>query len=281
MLVTCDEGGTPIRRMGEYPRMDSVEILMSVSAWDWHGRPMMRIGGTGRETARTWSGAGLAAALVLVAVLPMAYLHLVGGEVVDPLETTISDYIGVPGGFALLTVAAVLLAIASLVLAGGLAPAGLVRPEAPSGLLASGAAALVIVALFPTNYPGTPIGIVANIHRVAGAWVFISIPLACWLIARRARETSNWSPLAPALSWVAGSTGVLSATFLLSHLPNVVAGSQLVPLMGALERVLYAAVMLSLIATARATRLAVDGGRIPVTAGSRVQAPTTDLGRAA
>lgn len=261
--------------------MDSVEILMSVSAWDWHGRPMMRIGGTGREPARTWSGAGLAAAFVLFALLPMTFLHVVGADVVDPAEITISDYVGVPGGFWLLAVAAGSLAIAALVLAGGLGPAGLSRPEAPAGLLASGAAALVIVALFPTNYPGTPVGIVANIHRVAGAWVFISLPLACWLIARRARETSNWSPLAPTLTWVAGTTGGLSAVFLLSHLPNVVAGSQVVPLMGALERVLYAAVMLSLIATARATRLAVDGGRIPVTAGIRVQAPTTDLGRAA
>lgn len=260
--------------------MDSVEILMSVSAWDWHGRPMMRIGGTG-EPARTWSGAGLAAAFVFFALLPMAYLHVVGGDVVDPAETTISDYVGVPGGFWLLAAAAGMLAVASLVLAGGLGPAGLSRPEAPSGLLASGAAALVIVALFPTNYPGTPVGIVANIHRVAGAWVFISIPLACWLIARRARETSNWSPLATPLSWVAGITGLLSATFLLSHLPNVVVGSQIVPLMGALERVLYGAVMLSLIATARATRLAVDGGRKPVVARSGVQAPTTDLGRAA
>ncbi|MFC4949798.1 DUF998 domain-containing protein [Pseudonocardia sp. GCM10023141] len=247
---------------------------------------MMRIGDTGQGPGRTWSGAGLAAAFVVVALLPMTYLHVIGAAVVDPFVTTISDYVGVPGGFALLAVAAGSLALAALVLAGGLAPAGLPRPDGPARMLASGAAALVVVALFPTNYPGTPVGIVANVHRVAGAWVFLSLPLACWLIARRAREASNWRPTAPALSWCAGITGVVSAVFLLSHLPMVLSDSLVVPLQGGLERVLYALVMLSLLATARALRFAVVGARSTAPVRNRLQTPagdfgTGDLGRAA
>lgn len=269
--------------MGVYPRMDSVEILMSVSAWEWHGGPMTRIGGPGEGPARTWSGAGLAAGLVLFALVPMTVLHVIGAAVIDPFHTTISDYVGVPGGFALLAVAAAALAVACTALSAALRPAGLPRAVTPANLLVSGAVALVIVALFPTNYPGTPVGVVANVHRMAGAWVFVSLPLAGWLVARRTHEHENWRPSATALTWVSGITAVTSAVFLLSHLPMVVSDSLEIPLQGALERVLYALVMLTLLATARAVRLAVVPAAGGAQHGAAVQrgavASTPDVGR--
>jgi hypothetical protein len=258
--------------MGGYPRVDSVEILMSVSASGWHGVPMTPTGGTGPELGgTTWAGEATVTTCVIVALLPLGFLHVNGIGAIDPLTDTISDYVFVPGGYALLGMAALSLAVASFVLAAGLRRAGLPRPGLPAALLVSAAVALVLVAVFPTHYPGTTPGLVSTVHRAAGGWVFAIVPLAGWMVARRARSAPAWTAAAPALSWCAGATGVLSAVFILSHVPIVIAGSPGFPLLGGVQRVLYAAVMLVLVATARATRLAVDRALSPAALPSGTQ----------
>jgi hypothetical protein len=123
-------------------------------------------------------------------------------------------------------------------------------------LLGSVAVALVLVAAFPTHAPGTSAGLVSHLHRAAGGWVLAVLPVAAWQVARRARAAPAWRPAVPALTWSAGITGVLSGFFLLTHVPIVVAGSPEFPLMGGVQRVIYAAVMVMLVVIARATRLA-------------------------
>jgi hypothetical protein len=116
----------------------------------------------------------------------------------------------------------------------------------------------VLVALFPTHTAGTTPGLVSTVHRAAGGWVFTVLPLAAWMVARRARSASAWAPAAHPLAVGAAIAGVLSAFFMLNHVPIVIAGSPLFPFIGGVQRVLYAAVMVVLVMTARATRLAVD-----------------------
>jgi hypothetical protein len=215
---------------------------------------------------------------VAVTLLTMGYLHVVGATVVDPLDATISDYVHVPGGYLLLALAAFALAASVVALAAGLAPAGLPDPLPPTRLLLSGSAALVLVALFPTNAPDTPAGVVANIHRVAGAWVLAALPLAGRMVAGRARQARRWLPSAARLTWVAGGTTVLSAGFMLSHVPIVIGMSPGVPLLGGAERVLYAAVLVVVLVTARTTRCAVEES--PDAAGAILDDPT-DIGRVA
>ncbi|WP_232662311.1 DUF998 domain-containing protein [Pseudonocardia sp. TRM90224] len=222
---------------------------------------MTMTGGTGQEPERLWPAGAFALAGVLVALVPMAALHVIGDGVVDPLWHPISDYVVVGGGYALLAWAAFALAASCLLLSTGLRISGLPRPQTPARVLISAAAALVAVAVFPTHLPGTTAGIVSNIHRAAGGWVFVALPLACWMVARRAREVPVWKAMAPVLSWASGTAGILSAVFLLSYVPIVIAGSSGIPLLGGVERVLYAAVMVGLFATIRATRLAVEGAR--------------------
>ncbi|WP_219420297.1 DUF998 domain-containing protein [Pseudonocardia nigra] len=235
---------------------------------------MASIGGTGeRPGDSAWGGETIAVLGVIVALLPLGVLHWGGAAEVDPQHETISDYAWVPGGLALLTVSAFALAAVGAVLAGGLRRAGLPRPGVPAGLLVSASAALVLVALFPTHEPGTSAGFVSAVHRAAGGWVFAAVPLAAWLVARRARTASGWRAAAPALAWSAGVTGVLSAVFLLSHVPIVIGGSSVLPLMGGVQRVLYASVMFVLMATARATRLAIEHTLSPadVTVGTQLR----------
>jgi len=237
-LVSTHPGGTPALIPRDYPTMDWVGILMYVSACGWHRGRMTMIGGTGSRPGGTWTGGTVVTGGVAVALVTMGYLHVTGAAAVDPLDRTISDHVGVPGGYGLLAVAAF--------------------------------------------SPDTPAGVVANIHRVAGARVFASLPPDGWMVASRARPADGWRAHAPRLTWVAGATSVLSAVFLLSHLPIVIGTSSGFPLLGGVERVLYAAVMLVLLVTARATRLAVPRGsdRSATALGTCAEQPA-DIGRVA
>jgi Protein of unknown function (DUF998) len=239
--------------------MDSVGILMFVSVRGWHGDPMMSTGGIEQEPAEaTWSSEAIVTACVIVALLPLGFLHLTSFGSVDPLTDVISDYVFQPGGYALLGAAAISLAVGCVALVTGLHRAELPRSRTPAALFVTAAAALVVVAMFPTHTPGTSPGLVSTVHRAAGAWVFAVLPLAAWMVARRARSAPAWAPAAPALSGGSAITGVISGFFLLSHVPIVIDGSPAFPFQGGLQRVLVAAVMVVLVMTARATRLAVD-----------------------
>jgi hypothetical protein len=88
--------------------------------------------------------------------------------------------------------------------------------------------------------------------------VFAVLPLAAWMVARRARSAPAWAPAAAPLAVAAAVAGAVSALFLLNHVPIVIAGSPLFPFIGGVQRVLYATVMVVLVMTARATRLAAD-----------------------
>lgn len=239
--------------------MDSVEILMSVSVLGWHGMPMTSTGGTGREAAGgAWAGEAIVTASVIVALLPLGFLHLRSSGSIDPLTAVISDYVFQSGGYTLLGAAAISLAVACVVLATGLRRAELPASRAPATLFVTAAVGLVLVALFPTHTPGTTPGLVSTVHRVAGGWVFAVLPLAAWLVARRARSAPPWQPAARPLAWAAGIAGVVSVFFMLNHVPIVIAGSPLFPFLGGVQRVLYAAVMVVLVMSARATRLATE-----------------------
>ena len=237
---------------------------MSVSALCWHGDPMTSTGGTGREPAEsTWAGEALVIASVIVALLPLGFLHLSSIGAIDPLTDVISDYVFQPGGYALLGAGAISLAVGCAALATGLHRGELPHPRTPTALFASAAGALVLVALFPTHAPGTDPGLVSTVHRAAGGWVFAVLPLAAWMVARRARSAPTWAPAAPALSRAAAVAGVVSVFFLLNHVSIVIGASPVLPLLGGAQRVLCAAVVVVLVMTARATRLAVERAHYP------------------
>jgi hypothetical protein len=211
-----------------------------------------------------WVGESIVTASVIAALLTLGFLHMSGSGSIDPLTAVISDYVFQPGGYALLGAAAISLAVACVALATGLRRADLPAARVPTLLLVSAAVALVLVAVFPTHTPGTPPGLVSTVHRVAGGWVFAVLPLAAWLVARRARSAPAWQPAALPLSWAAGAACVVSTFFLLNHVPIVIAGSPFFPFLGGVQRVLYAAVMVVLVMTARATRLATERVLRPV-----------------
>ncbi|MCU1628039.1 MAG: hypothetical protein JWP64_2988 [Pseudonocardia sp.] len=187
-----------------------------------------------------------------VAVTAAGWLHLAGALAaprVDPLAFTVSDYVALPGGYALLAVAALALGLV------GVALAATARRAAPAAravpvLLLGWSAALLLVGLFPTNPPGVPADLAAGVHRYAGALAFAVLPIAVWLLGRALRNR--------ALCGLAVAVGVAAGTFLVAHVPIVlaidIAGSPGFPLLGGVERVLYALVIVLLLVTARALR---------------------------
>jgi len=245
--------------------MASVEILMSVTELCWHGVPMTSTGGRGEEPAGVaWPGESVVTVAVIVALVPLGFLHVEGIGSLDPRTRVISDYVFQPGGYALLGTAAISLAVACTVLATGLRRAGLPRARVPTALLVSAAVAFVLVALFPTHTPGTTPGLVSTVHRAAGGWAFAALPLAALLVAVRARAAAPWRPAAAPLTRAAWVACAISAFFLLNHVPIVIAGSPFFPFMGGLQRVLCVAVMVVLVMTARAARLATRSVESPV-----------------
>jgi Protein of unknown function (DUF998) len=230
------------------------------------------IGGAGRNArGTTWAGENTVVVCVAGAFLSLLVLHVTGNGTLDPLSRTISDYVFLPGGYALLGVAGLALAVASIVLAAGLRRGALPDAGPPSALLMSMAGALALVTVFPTHDPATTAGLVSTVHRAAGGWVLVVLPQALWMIARRARTAPGWTAAAPMLARCAAATAASSAAFLVFLLPIVIGGSPGFPLLGGVQRVLYAVVMLVLVVTARATRLAVEHVSAPAVLPSGVE----------
>lgn len=182
-------------------------------------------------------GRGIAWAGTALAVAVIATVHVTGVGRVDPVAQTVSDYVALPDGAALLGLAAAGLIAAGL--------AGAVTVGTPARrLLLVWVAAVLLVAVFPTNLPGQPPDVAAFVHRWAGALVFTLPPVAGAVAARTAGPRRV--PL------LAGSVvaAVAAGAFLLSHVPHVLAGADAFGYLGLVERVAYAALLVLLVVVA-------------------------------
>lgn len=80
---------------------------------------MAAIGGAGQlPGGRGWPGEQAVIACVVVALVLLGLLHVRGIGAIDPRTDVLSDYVVLPGGYALLGVAALALAAAGLVIVG-------------------------------------------------------------------------------------------------------------------------------------------------------------------
>lgn len=152
--------------------------------------------------------AKISSVALALTVLPMIYLHLVSIGRLDPLHTTVSDYVSVPGGGAFLALSTIALALATAVLPAQLGLAGRVPPTAKIALVL-GCVGLFASVVFPTNALGTAPDEATVLHRYAAALFFIAVPIAAASLARR--------PLALL-------SGLVGIAFLLSHIPLLFPG---------------------------------------------------------
>jgi hypothetical protein len=164
---------------------------------------------TTRSSRLTAALAKISSAALALTVLPMIYLHLVSIGRLDPLHTTVSDYVSVPGGGAFLALSTIALALATAVLPARLGLAGWRVPPTAKIALVLGCVGLFASVVFPTNALGTAPDEATVLHRYAAGLFFIAVPIAAASLGRR--------PLALL-------SGLVGIAFLLSHIPLVFPG---------------------------------------------------------
>lgn len=188
-----------------------------------------------------------------VAVLAMLVLHLRGAGRLDPLTTTVSDYVSLPGGAALLAVAVLAVTVAAAAVPIGLLRAGLPRPAPPTVWFGLGCAGLLATVVFPTNALGSVTSLDTVLHRYAAGLFFVCLPIAALLTLRRLPD--------PATRVLTVTSVVVGLLFLVSHVPLVFPGFPDAHLVGTLlprglvERALLAVDLALLGSLAAAPRL--------------------------
>lgn len=132
-------------------------------------------------------GRGVRVQLVITGAVVAAVL-LGYTQLALPRRHLLSDYVHVVGGLepfvaGLLALAAACFALASLVM--------LTRPVVPRLLRVAGGA-LVLTAAFPTDATRlSAVSLSGQIHRYAALVVFVALPVAGWLLARRRQGAAH------------------------------------------------------------------------------------------
>lgn len=180
----------------------------------------------------------------------MTVLNVVASGQVDPVSSTMSNYVFVDG-YGWLFPAAVL-----GMAAGGFAVLlSLARSVLGSGTLLRVAMLLasvccLLVALFPTNRTG-PLTISAEIHRYAAGVAFCCVPIAALLLAARLDAEFPPSQQGVRLRRSALASTLILAVFLTSHLGLMPESMQ--HLRGLFQRIQFAVQLLTLTQLLHAT----------------------------
>lgn len=171
---------------------------------------------------------GLSAAALAGAFFTMIYLHWVSVAELSPVSTTVSDLIFVDGLGWLFAVSTALLAVASVALAVALAGTRLPGGWLITALLSLWSLGLIVAAAFPTDPIGVQtISVAGEIHRYAGATMYVSLPLAGWLLDRSSRLVPAWDPYRSAVRGLSLAGATLGVLFTVSHAPTLWPGSPL------------------------------------------------------
>ena len=158
--------------------------------------------------------AKISSVALALTVLPMIYLHLVSIGRLDPLHTTVSDYVSVPGGGAFLALSTIALALATAVLPAQLGLAGGRSRRPPRSASFS-----VASACSPRwSFPPTRSAPRRRSHRPA--------PLRGGpVLHRRPDRRGGTGPRRPRCGRLAAVlSGLVGIAFLLSHMPLVFPG---------------------------------------------------------
>lgn len=198
--------------------------------------PGLRSVGASRPArVRGWATPARTAPLALVAtgasVPPLVLLHLDAPARLSAGTTTLSDYVVLtPGGGLLFALATGALALAALAIARG--------PAGPVGrvLLLAWSVALVLVAVFPTNRPGTPADTSSTIHLLAGAVVFGLPPIVGLIVGRSRRRSAGPDRADRTLVVTTTLSAVVSAALILNRIPGLFGLDQLSLPPGLLQR---------------------------------------------
>ncbi len=169
---------------------------------------------------------------LVFAALLMGGLNIVAADRMNPLNTTMSDYVFVPGAGWMFPAALLAMCVAGAGVGIGLAARGLLSGVLPKLSLGLAMLALLLAAAFETDLGDQSVTLSAQIHRYAAGVVFFCVPITAVLVARRMARRR-------ALYLVAAIATMTLALFLTCHLGPM--PDALGELSGLLQRVLFVA----------------------------------------
>jgi hypothetical protein len=145
------------------------------------------------------------------AALLMGGLNIVAFGQMSPLDTTMSDYVFVPGSGWMFPASLLAMFVAGAGVGVGLWTRGLLDGVLPKLALGLALAGLLAAAVFETDRGDLSVTLSAQIHRYAAGVVFFCVPITAFLVARRlTRRRSLYVGVLV--------TSVLLALFLTCHL---------------------------------------------------------------
>ncbi|GAB1508377.1 DUF998 domain-containing protein [Actinophytocola sp. KF-1] len=167
---------------------------------------------------------------LVFAALLMGGLNVVAYDRMNPMNTTMSDYVFVPGAGWMFPAALLAMCVAGIGAGVGLAAKGLLRGVLPKLSLGLALLGLFLAAVFPTDLGDVSLTLSAQIHRYAAGVVFFCVPITAVLVARRMERRR-------ALHVGATVASVLLALFLTCHMGPM--PDALGEMSGLLQRLLF------------------------------------------
>lgn len=224
-----------------------------------------RCGDSGAEPQRPWLGGFLVLTAILSVVsiiamfrslVTMTYLNIhLRGEV-DPFSRAVSYYVFYGDGREEFATSVIVLALGTLTMLAGLRSVGLRLGAPATAFFAVWCTSLTLCAIFPTDNGKSITSISGLIHQVAGAALFVSLPLAGMSLAKRLAADVDWVRAARAVRRLAVVAMGLAAAYLATRLPDLVPGLTLPGVLdgrgisGLVQRALFGIEMLMLMALA-------------------------------
>ena len=221
------------------------------------------------NTKETRRGPWLGGFLILTAILSMVsivamvrslatmtYLNIHFRTEVDPFSRAVSYYAFYGDGREEFATSAIVLAAGTLTTLVGLRSAGLHLGAPATTFFGIWCVSLTLCAIFPTDNSKSVTSVSGLIHQVAGASLFLSLPLAGLSLAKRLVTRVHWARVGRAVRRMALATIVLAATYLATRLPDVFPGLAIPGMLdgrgisGLVQRTLFVLEMLMLMALA-------------------------------
>jgi hypothetical protein len=221
------------------------------------------------DSTRARQGPLLGGFLVLTAVLSvvsiiamvrslaaMTYLNIHFRAEVDPFSRAVSYYVFYGDGRAEFATAAIILAGGTSTMLLGLRVAGLRLGARAGTFFGVWCTSLTLCAIFPTDNGKAITSVSGLVHQVAGASLFVSLPLAGVALAKRLVADLRWARVGRVVRRMAMVAMGLAAAYLATRLPDIFPGLAIPGILdgrgvsGLVQRVLFGLETLMLMALA-------------------------------
>jgi hypothetical protein len=189
-------------------------------------------------------------------LVAMTYLNIHFRTEVDPFSRAVSYYVFYGDGREEFATGVIVLAGGTLTTLLGLRVAGLRLGVRAGVFFAVWCTSLTLCAIFPTDNSKTITSVSGLIHQVAGASLFVSLPMAGLALAKRLVTDVRWVHAGRVVRRMAMVAMGLAAAYLATRLPDIFPGLAIPGILdgrgvsGLVQRALFGLEMLMLMALA-------------------------------